>query len=60
MLTIVLIIVLVLLLGGGGFAWGPGWRGGHGNMLGILLTVLFVLVLVWLIFGLAGGGVAVG
>lgn len=53
-MTLILVIVLVLLLCGGGFAWGPGWRDGHGNLLGILLTVIFILVLVWLITGLAG------
>lgn len=54
MLTIILVILLVLLLCGGGFAWGPGWRGDHGNGLGLIVTVLFVILLVWLIFGLVG------
>lgn len=47
LLLVVIILVLVLLLGGGGFygrraGWGP-----RGYGLGLVLTILIVIALVW-------------
>jgi len=50
MLTIVLIILLVVLLAGRGPAWNPA------DPIGLLISVLFIVLIVWLILSIAGDG----
>jgi hypothetical protein len=47
LLTILIIIVLVLLLGGGGmYGRRAGW-GARGYGLGLVLTILIIIALIW-------------
>lgn len=46
LLTLVVVVVLILLLGGGFYGRRAGW-GTRGYGLGLVLTVLIVIALVW-------------
>jgi hypothetical protein len=46
LLVIIIVVVLVLLLGGGTYGRRAGW-GPRGYGLGLLLTVLIIIALVW-------------
>lgn len=46
LLTLVIVVVLILLLGGGLYGRRAGW-GARGYGLGLVLTVLIVIALVW-------------
>ncbi|GAA0235958.1 hypothetical protein LNAOJCKE_0934 [Methylorubrum aminovorans] len=45
LLTILLVLLILAVFGGGNFGWGGAYAG-HGNILGLVLLVVLVVVLV--------------